>query len=124
MTNRLLLAMLWFSAIAVAGPPTHELDDKTALKIIQLQSRNSTPDVRIAMIQEGTSKQGSFEFSHVRRVTTVESAIEKGAKVRLMACREFHWSDEYGWFTWESRKERSGESIWIWSEIKGEVVVR
>ena len=124
MIHRLLLAMLWFSALAVAGPPTHELDDKTALKLIQLQSRNSTPDVRIAMIQDGTTKQGSFEFAHVRRVTTVEAVVERGAKVRRMACREFHWSDEYGWFIWEAREERGGETIWIWSELKGEVVIR
>lgn len=124
MRYQLLFAMLWFSAVAVASPPTHDLDDKTALKIIQLQSRNTTPDVRIAMIQEGTSKQGAFEVAHARRVTTVEATVEKGAKVRRMACREFHWSDEYGWFTWESRMERGGEAVWIWSELKGEVVVR
>ena len=124
MFHRMILALLWLTAVAMAGPPTHDLDDKTAMKIIQLQSRTSTPDVRIAMIQEGTTKQGSFEFSHVRRVTTVEATVENGAKARRMACREFHWSDEYGWFTWESRIERGGEAIWIWSELKGEVVVR
>jgi hypothetical protein len=124
MIHRILVVMLWLSAVAVAGPPTHDLDDKTALEIIQLQSRNRTPDVRIAMIQAGTTKQGAFEFAHVRRVVTVEAVVEGGAKVRRMACREFHWSDEYGWFTWEARKERGGEAIWIWSELKGEVVIR
>lgn len=131
MFQRILLVLLWLAVPLSAGEPTHELDAATALKIINLQAKSTppeirvaVPDVRIAMIQTGTSREGQFELAHVRRVTSVEAVLEDGAKVRRMACREFHWSDEYGWFTWEGRKERGGESIWIWSETKGEVVIR
>lgn len=131
MFQRIIILMSWLTVAVFAGGPDHELDGPLAMQIINLQAKStppearvSVPDVRIAMIQAGTTKEGPFELAHVRRVTSVEAVLESGAKVRRVACREFHWSEEYGWFTWESRKERTGESIWIWSELKGEVVVR
>jgi hypothetical protein len=130
---RSILILLWLAAAPVFASETQvpELDGSLALKIINMQAKSApaearitAPDVRIAMIQSGTSHEDQFELAHVRRVTSVESVIEDGAKVRRMACREFHWTPEYGWFTWEGRKERGGESVWIWSELKGEVVIR
>lgn len=130
---RSILVLLWLAIAPVFADstPPADLDAALALKIITMQAKSmppeeriTAPDVRIAMIQQGTSREGQFELTHVRRVTSVESVIEDGAKVRRMACREFHWTAEYGWFTWEGRKERGGESIWIWSELKGEVVIR
>lgn len=130
---RSILILIWLAVAPVFASETQppELESALALKIITLQAKSAppearitAPDVRIAMIQAGASREGQFELTHVRRVTSVESVIEDGAKVRRMACREFHWTAEYGWFTWEGRKERGGESIWIWSELKGEIVIR
>jgi hypothetical protein len=49
---------------------------------------------------------------------------EDGSRVRRYTSRDFYWSDAYGWFLWEVRKERGGDAIWIWSELKGEVITR
>lgn len=130
---RSILVLIWLAVApgfaSATQPP--ELESAVALKIITMQAKSTrsearitAPDVRIAMIQAGSSREGPFELTHTRRVTSVESVIEDGAKVRRMACREFHWTAEYGWFTWEGRKARGGESIWIWSELQGEVLIR
>jgi hypothetical protein len=124
MAKWLLSLLLCLAPFAQAGGPTHELDEKIAIQILTIEAENRKPEIKIALIQDGTSREGSFEFAHVRRVTSIETVPEGGARVRRMTCREFHWSDAYGWFTWESRKERGGEAIWIWSEIQGQVIVR
>lgn len=37
---------------------------------------------------------------------------------------DFHWNDTYGWFIWQKREGRGGDEVWIWSETKGELVVK
>jgi hypothetical protein len=125
MTHRsIFFAFMLAVSPALAGAPTQELTEATAVRLINLQSRNHTPDVRVALIQEGTSKDGPFELTHVRRVSSIEPVPEDGSRVRRYTSRDFYWSDAYGWFLWEIRKERGGDAIWIWSELKGEVITR
>lgn len=119
-----VVALLCSAVSAPAGPPTHELDADLVNNLLRLKFRGSVRQVNVAMILDGSTRMGPFECAHVRRVSTVEPLPEEGTRVRRIVCREFHWSDEYGWFLWESREERGGDALWIWSETKGEVVVR
>lgn len=117
-------ALIACAVSSIAGPPTHELDAKLVDKLLKLQTRGKVREAKVAMILEGTTRMGPFDCAHVRRVTTVEPRAEDGSRVRRVVCREFHWSDDYGWFLWESREDRGGDAMWIWSEIQGEVVIR
>jgi hypothetical protein len=108
----------------LAAEPDHELAPQTAVKLINLLIEDREQQIEIAMIVEGKSQQGPFQAEHVRRVVTVHPVQEEGKRVRRMRCYDFQWSPAYGWFTWEKRVERGGDAIWIWSELKGEVVVR
>ena len=119
-----VVALLFGAVSALAGPPTHELDEKIVTQLLKLKSRGSVREANVAMILEGSTRMGPFDCSHVRRVTTVEPQPEGGSRVRRVVCREFHWSDRYGWFLWETREERGGDAVWIWSETEGEVVIR
>lgn len=131
MTARILLA-LWLLAAAVkAGPPTRELTAAIALQLIELRQscmpwgdRPVASAPKVASICDGTREEGDFRKSHVRRVTTVEGVVEKGYRARRVVTRDFEWSDEYGWHFTETHRERTGDAIWIWSELKGVVVVR
>jgi hypothetical protein len=80
--------------------------------------------VQVAMILEGSSKDGLFQIDNMRRAVVVHPVISEGRQVRRMQTYDFNWSHTYGWFTWEKREERGGDSLWIWSETQGEVVVR
>ena len=111
-------------ATAQAAAPTHELDDALVDKLLNLQSRNSTPQLRVAMILEGTGQSKNFESSYVRRVLAIHPVILEGRQIRKVLSYDFNWNAAYGWFLWEKRQERGGEAVWIWSELQGEVVIR
>ena len=109
------------AAFAVEPP---QLFVEPAAKLINLQIEGRQEQVVIASIIEGTVKEGPFEAKHARRVVAIHPVPENGKMVRRMCTYDFLWSETYGWFTWERREERGGDAVWIWSELKGEVVVR
>lgn len=131
MIRKIIIAMLLLAGAVTAGPPKHELTTDAALRLIELRhaslpwsDRPMSVDTRVASIKDGTREDGRFRNSHVRRVTTVEGVLEKGARVRRAVCRDFEWTDEYGWHFSEIREERGGDAVWIWSELKGQVIIR
>lgn len=118
------LSMIVMASPLIAAEPTNEPADHLISKLINLQSRNRTPGIAVAMVLEGSVKSGPFEVSHVRRVVAVHPVITEGRQVRKMQCYDFHWTPAYGWFLWETRDEAGGEAVWVWSELLGEVIVR
>lgn len=122
---RSLLAVAVLAAgTAAAAEPDHDLSAEAAVKLIKLQTEDHSEQVQIAMIVEGSGKVGPFEVKHLRRVVALHPVPEDGRRVRRTQVYDFCWSQEYGWFTWEKRVERGGDAIWIWSELRGEVVIR
>jgi len=126
-----LLLVLMLASHRVWAAPDHELSAATAVKLIEMRCASLPPgerplaaDIRVALMHEATSSHGDVRLTHVRRVVSVEGVLENGSKVRRTVCREFQWSDEYGWHLWETRLDQGGETVWIWSETKGQVVVR
>jgi hypothetical protein len=131
MIRKIIVVMLLLAGAVAAGPPKRELTAAVALRLIEMRhaslpwsDRPVSADARVAGIQEGTSDEGRFRKTHVRRVTTVEGVLEKGSRVRRVVCRDFQWSDEYGWHFSEIREERGGDAVWIWSESQGQVIIR
>jgi hypothetical protein len=120
----LLGAAVLATGTCLAAEPSHELTPQTAVKLINLMIEDREQAIEVGMIVEGKSQQGPFLAEHVRRVVTVHPVMEDGKRVRRMQCYDFQWSEAYGWYAWEKRVERGGDAIWIWSELKGEVVVR
>lgn len=58
-------------------------------------------------------------------------AFQRDEKIPFFHCRgarlvyhDFFWNESLGWFMWESRPERTGDAVYIWSELKGVIVVR
>jgi len=126
MKSILLLAC---PAIVMALPahavqPAVEPNDALISKLLNLRSQNRTPGIAVAMVLEGSTKAGPFEVTNVRRVIAIHPVIENGRQVRRVNSYDLHWTPAYGWFLWEKRDEAGGETVWIWSELQGEVVVR
>lgn len=119
-----VVAAMVLSATAIAAEPSSDLTEATAAKLIDLRSRNRTPRISIALIVEGSTRADAFETRHVRRVTAIHPVVEEGRQVRRIQTYDFQWTATYGWFLWEKRDEAGGETVWIWSESQGEVVVR
>ena len=119
-----VVAAMVLTVPAIAAEPSTDLSEATAAKLIDLRSRNRTPRINVALIVEGSLPCDAFETRHVRRVTTIHPIVEDGRQVRCVQTYDFQWTPAYGWFLWEKRDEAGGETVWIWSELQGEVVVR
>lgn len=116
-------AVVLMAGTCLAAEP-HPLHEEAATKLINLQLEGHQERIVIASIVEGTVKDGPFEAKHVRRVVAIHPVLEDGKMVRRMCTYDFLWNEAYGWFTWQKREERGGDTVWIWSEVRGEVVVR
>jgi hypothetical protein len=123
---RLLIGVLACLACTVhAAEPTNDLDPKTAVRLLALKSGEPANAIEIPFILEGTSRcPEGFEARHVRRVAAIMPVREGAAQRRRLVFHEMHWHEALGWFMWESRAERSGDAVYIWSEHKGHIVNR
>jgi len=119
----LLGAAVLAAGTCFAAEPSHDLDPQAAVKLIDLLVAGHQSRVEIALIVDGTGKAGPFEATHVRRVVAVHPVWEDGRTVRRMRIYDFYWNETYGWFTWEKREERGGDAVYIWSELKGAIIV-
>ena len=108
-----------------ASEPTGALSEELAKRLIAEVLEIRSSGINVASVIDGAkrSKDGFVERD-VRRVTAVHPILEEGRLVRRVRCYDFSWNPQYGWFYQESRFSRSGEEVWIWSETKGELVVK
>jgi hypothetical protein len=129
MRNLLLSIVGAFALLATAGfagEPTTDLTPKTAVKLIALKANVPENAIEISVIIDGVSKcDKGFEATHVRRVAAIH-AVRKadGGQTRSLVFYDLLWNESLGWFMWESRAERAGEAVYIWSELKGNIVNR
>ncbi len=126
-TPRLFLVLCFgcFTAIASAVEPNGELDVNVAKGLIADVLDTREAGINIANIVEGSKQtKDGFEYRDVRRVTAVLPIMVDGKLVRLARCYDFFWSEEYGWFHQETIEARGGDEVWIWSQKKGEVVIK
>jgi hypothetical protein len=114
-----------FSATGFAGEPTAELAPKEAIRLIAMRSSVQENAVEIPFIVDGSAKCGEgFEVKHVRRVAAIHAVRDGASQSRRLVYHDFFWNEALGWFMWESRPERAGDAVYIWSELKGAIVNR
>ncbi len=114
-----------FSATGFAAEPTLELAPKDAVRLISLKANVLANTIEIPFIVAGSSKCGEgFEVSHVRRVAAIHAVRDGALSSRRLVFYDLFWNEALGWFMWESRQERTGDAVYIWSEFKGDFVNR
>lgn len=108
------------AAAGFAAEPARELSAEKAAELIGLRSGVVRSRIEVSFIIEGTAKCAEgFEARHVRRVAAIHPVREGPSEGRRVMFYDLHWNEALGWFMWESRMERSGESLYLWSETKG-----
>ena len=118
-----VLALL--SVTTFAAEPTSELDPKDAVRLISLRANVQPASIQIPFIVDGSAECGKgFEVNHVRRVAAILPVREGSSQSRQLVFFDLFWNESLGWFLWESRQERAGEAVYLWSELKGEIVNR
>lgn len=120
-----LLGFGLYSSKAHAAEPVSDLSEVVAKRLIADVLEIRSNGINIATMIDGAKRsEDGFEDKQVRRVTAVHPVLEEGRLVRRVRCYDFSWSPGYGWFYQEIRATRSGEEVRIWSETKGETVVK
>lgn len=118
-------AVILLSSAVFAGEPLRELIPREAARLVALRSGSPVNSIEICYVVEGSAKAcDGFEARHVRRVAAIQSVREEGVERRRLVFYDFFWNDSLGWFTWQSAKERTGEVMYLWSELKGAIVIR
>ncbi len=108
-----------------AAEPTAEITPKEAVRLISLKSNVPANAIEISFIVDGSAKCGEgFEVKHVRRIAAIHPVRDGSKSARGLVFYDLFWNESLGWFMWESRPERTGDAVYIWSEFKGEIVNR
>ncbi len=114
-----------FLATAFAGEPSQDLEPKEAVRLISLKADVPSNAIAISFIVDGSAKCGKgFEVKSVRRVAAIHGVREGSLSVRRLVFYDLFWNEALGWFMWESRPERGGDAVYIWSQVKGVIVNR
>ncbi len=115
----------WISATGFAAEPTVELAPKEAVRLISLKANVLANTIEIPFIVAGSAKCGEgFEVKHVRRVAAIHAVRDGSSQSRRLVYYDLFWNEALGWFMWESRAERTGDAVYIWSELRGDFVNR
>jgi hypothetical protein len=127
--SKFLLSIIGaWSLISVTGfaaEPTADLAPKEAVRLISLKANILPNTIEIAFIVDGSARCGEgFEVKHVRRVAAIHAVRDGSSQSRRLVFYDLFWNGSLGWFMWESRPERAGDAVYIWSEIKGDFVNR
>jgi hypothetical protein len=125
--RKFLLSMIGVFAMAsltgMAAEPTKDLLPKDAVRLIALKSNVQENTIEISFIVEGNAKCGvGFEVKNVRRVAAILPVRDGTSQRRRLVFYDLFWNESLGWFMWESREERTGEAVYLWSELKGQIV--
>jgi hypothetical protein len=128
--RKFLTALAGVAALAttsvLSAEPSADIAPRDAVRLIALKAAVPENTIEIPFIVEGTSRAGKdFEAAHVRRVAAIHGVRkEGGGQSRELLFYDFLWNEALGWFMWESRPERTGDAVYIWSENKGFIVNR
>lgn len=119
------LFLLSFQISLHAAEPSGDLTEDLARRLISDVLDISANGINVATVSHGAKRAADgFEEKDVRRVTVIHPVLLDGRMIRKVQCYDFSWSARYGWFCKEIRTSRSGEEVWIWSELQGEQVVK
>lgn len=121
-----MVGVLALSAITgFAADPTQDLEPKEAVRLISLKADVPENAIAISFIVDGSAKCGNgFEVRSVRRVAAIHAVREGNLQVRRLVFYDLFWNEALGWFMWESRPERGGDAVYLWSQTKGQIVNR
>jgi hypothetical protein len=118
-------ALVWLLVPVFAGEPTSDLDPQAAVKLIALKANTPANSIEISFIVEGNAKcDKDFEVKHARRVAAVLPVRVGTTQSRRLVFFDLLWNERLGWFMWESRPERGGDAVYLWSELQGAIVNR
>lgn len=97
--------------------PSREL----VVRLLTLRDERVAKDYEVALIMPGETKFQGMTVANAAKATFFGPVIEEGKKKRALSTELFLWNEEYGWFLCEFGERLGRTTVFIWSELKGEV---
>ena len=107
------------SPVVVPASPSKEL----SIRLLALRDERFTKDYEVALIMPGEAKFQGLVVANAAKVTFFGLVIEEGKKRRALDTELFLWNKEYGWFLCEFGERLGRTTVFIWSELRGEVEI-
>lgn len=99
--------------------PSKEL----AIQLLTLRDERFAKDYTVALIMPGETQFKGLTVAHAASVSFFGPEIDDGKKKRQLQSETLLWNEEYGWFLCEFGERLGRTTVFIWSELKGEVEI-
>lgn len=120
-----LSCALWWMQPSIAASQDIPLAEQDALALVALADEVRADSMQVVSIREGTVRCRDFEEPGVVRVTVLRlNSGREGQRVKTLVCRDFRWSEKYGWYLEKTSEGRFGTQVHIFSQTLGEVIIR
>ncbi|MGJ8724664.1 MAG: hypothetical protein ACSHYB_08915 [Roseibacillus sp.] len=131
---RIALMASFVSAIGFSGLMASEVSTAPQVRpatpskdlVIRLLSERDerfAKDYEVALILPGETEFQGMTVANAARVTFFGPATKKGQKKRTLSKELFLWNEENGWFLCEIGERLGRTTVFIWSELRGEVEI-
>lgn len=96
---------------------------KVAIRLLSLRAERFAKDYTVALIMPGETTFQGIKVPHAASVTFFGPEVIEGKKKRELNTETFLWTEEYGWFLHKVGERLGRTTVFIWSELKGEVEI-
>lgn len=114
------------SGVFAAGQPLKappSLSKEVAIRLLALRDERFAKDYEVALIMPGETEFQGLTVAQAAAVTFFGPDIVKGKKKRRLQTEMLLWNEEYGWFFCEFGERLGRTTVFIWSELLGEVEI-
>lgn len=133
-TRNFVLVSLFLSLVSVGQATASEVSrapevfpatpsKEVAIRLLSLRDERFAKDYTVALVMAGESDFKGLQVEHAASVTFFGPEIVEGKKKRVLNTETFLWTEEYGWFLHEFGERLGRTTVFIWSELKGEVEI-
>lgn len=107
------------SPAVLPAAPSQEL----AIRLLALRDERFEKDYQVALIMPGETEFQDLTVANAAQVTYFGPYPKKGQKKRSLARELFLWNGEYGWFLCRFGERLGRTTVFLWSELQGEVEI-
>ena len=99
--------------------PSKEL----VIRLLSLRDERFAKDFTVALILPGEIEFEGITVTNAVRVTFFGPQFIDGKKTRKISRETVLWNEEYGWFLCQIGERLGRTTVYIWSELRGEIEI-
>lgn len=107
------------SPVVLPAVPSEEV----SIQLLSLRDERVKSDYEVALVMAGETEFQGLTVANAAVVTFFGPVLEDGEKKRELSKQLFLWNEKYGWFLCEFGERLGRTTVFIWSELKGEIEI-